>query len=279
MSVRHFTDYRSYLIAHAQERKQIDPKWTLGRWAQQLKLRSTSSITKVISGERLPGPQITESLVGYFKFSPSEAAYFKDLISFHKVKGDPRLAVAILERMGKEHPTGSVKLLEPDSFVVISNWYALAVREFVRTSEFVNNPKWISQNFEFEVTPTEISKALESLKNTGLIRLNSKNQYEVTAERVHTDNDVSREGIRRYHEQTMSLAQKAVRKFTVEEREFQASTLILDSGNLKQAKELIREFRAKFCKLMEETSGDRIYQFQMQLYPLTKKSEPKGRRV
>ncbi len=39
-----------------------------------------------------------------------------------------------------------------------------------------------------------------------------------------------------------------------------------------KAKELIRDFKKKFEKLMEEETGDRVYQIQIQLFPLTKTS-------
>lgn len=38
------------------------------------------------------------------------------------------------------------------------------------------------------------------------------------------------------------------------------------------AKEMIREFKNKFEKIMEEEDGDQVYQIQVQFFPLTKKA-------
>ncbi len=270
MKVKHFTDYRSYLIAHLQNKKKIQPKWTLGRWAQQLELRSTSSISKVISGERLPGRKLTESLISYFEFSDSESEYFKDLIRFHKVKADPRLALALLEKIGKENPHTTLKILDNDTFIILSKWYGLALREMIQTNYFVSDPKWLSKIFNFKVLPSEISQCLKDLVHCGLIQLNSEGEYEVTSERVATENEISQEAVKKYHENSMEIAKQAVRLFAVENREFQASTFIMSSKNIQEAKNLIRDFRKRFCKLLEENSGNQLFQIQIQFFPLTK---------
>lgn len=269
MQVKHFTDYRSYLIAHIQNKKKIQPKWTLGRWAQQLDLRSTSSISKVISGERLPGRRLTESLISYFEFSSSESEYFKDLIRFHKVKADPRLALALLEKIGKENPNTTSKILNNETFIILSKWYGLALREMIQTNYFVADPKWLSKIFHFKVKASEISQCLKDLIHCRLIQLNAKGEYEVTCQRVVTENEISQEAIKNYHENSMDIAKQAVRLFAVENREFQASTFIMSSQNMKEAKNLIREFRSRFCKLLEETSGNQLFQIQIQFFPLT----------
>ena len=67
-------------------------------------------------------------------------------------------------------------------------------------------------------------------------------------------------------------AKAAVRRFSVEEREITSTTLVMSSKQIGIAKELIREFKQKFEQLLEDESGDRVYQIQIQLFPLTKKS-------
>jgi hypothetical protein len=66
-------------------------------------------------------------------------------------------------------------------------------------------------------------------------------------------------------------AKTALRKVRLEEREFTSTTLLMSTGQMSEAKELMREFKMKFEKIMEKESGDQVYQFQLQLFPLSKK--------
>ena len=85
----------------------------------QLGLKDTSSITKIIQGQREPGAAITGGLIRYFKFSPKDAQYFQDLVRLRKIKTDPRLSVLLLEKMGKDHPDGALRILDDKSFQLL----------------------------------------------------------------------------------------------------------------------------------------------------------------
>ena len=271
LQVKHYTDYKSFLSSYVEVKRKASKSWTLGVWTQQLDLKSTSSISKVLSGQRLPGKDITNKLVQHFKFSKSDEDYFRGLIRLHKVKDDPQLAVAVLEKLGKEHPTGSVTILDDSGFQVISNWYSLAVREVVRMGISFKNLKLVTKFFNFGVSVNELSTCLKSLKGAGLLKENQDGEFLVTSDRLHTQNDYSNEAVKKYHEKTLGIAQKAIREIPIEMREFQGTTLNIDQKNFLAAQEMLRDFREKFVKTFEETSGDQIYQLQLQFFPLTKK--------
>jgi uncharacterized protein (TIGR02147 family) len=270
LQVKQFTDYRAFLLAHVQDCKRRNAGWTYGAFARRLGLKDTSSITKIIQGQRQPGSLITSSLIRYFQFSPRDAEYFRDLVRLQKVKADPRLTVLLLEKMGKDHPNGVLKLLDDKSFQLISHWYCTAIREMVRLDEFFEDPNWISRSLHFKVTPTEASRAIELLIQAGLLKRESSGKLSIVQGRFHTTNDISSEAIKRYHESMLDHAKTALRKFEVNDREFTAACLTMRANRFPEAKELIREFRSRFAKLLEEDGGDTTAQIQIQFFPLTK---------
>jgi len=275
LEITHFTDYRSFLLAHVQDIKKSNSRWTYGVWANQMKLKSTSSITKIIQGQREPGPQITEKLLKYFKFDKSNQEYFKDLIRLHKVKKDPRLAALIMERMGKNHPDGRVRLMDNQTFSVISNWYCLAVREMSRMDDFLADPEWISKQMNFDVSVKDISEAIKCLISTGLLVRNSSGDLEIAEGRIATNDDLSSEAVKRYHESMLDNAKLSLRKDTVEMREFTGTSLVLNTQNIGIAKKMIRDFRSHFSKTLEEDVGDEVYQIQVQFFPMTQFNKQK----
>lgn len=270
LGVQHFTDYRTFLVAHVQQMKDAKRGWSYGAWAKALGLKTTSSITKIVQGQRDPGPEVTEKLIRYFRFKKDEAEYFADLVRLHKVKDDPRLSVLLMEKMSKDHPNGSIRILDDKTFSIVSNWYYLPLRELVRTPKFMENSDWISKQFRFKVTPREITQALKAMESLGLLKRDAHGKLCVAEGRIDTSTDVASEAIKRYHEQMLENARAAIRTTVVDRREMTGASLVLRCSNLAQAKAMIREFRRKFAKTFEEENGDAVYQIQIQLFPLTK---------
>lgn len=272
LRIQQFSDYRVFLQAHAQDMKKTKIAWSFGLWSKSLGLKTTSSLTKIIQGQREPGRQITDKFVRYFGFDHKQAQYFRDLIRLQKIKNDSRLSVMLMEKIGKDFPQSSLRLMDDKSFLIISNWYYLALRELVRIKGFQENPEWIADQFQFKITGREVAQAIKILIEMGLLKRDKSNNLDIVDGRLDTRNDISSEAIRRYHEQMLEHAKAAVRRFSVEEREITSTTLVMSSKQIGIAKELIREFKQKFEQLLEDESGDRVYQIQIQLFPLTKKN-------
>ncbi len=270
-----FTDYRTYLVAYAQDMKHKRKQWSYGAWARVLGLKSTSSITKIVQGQREPGEEITERLIKYFEFSDKQARYFRDLIQLEKINRDPKLSVLLIEKMGKEYSDSSIRIMDNKSFMTISHWYYLALRELCRTKTFKEDPEWISSRFLYRVTPRDIRQAIQVLLDVGLLAREKNGKLYLAEGRIDTTTDISSEAIKRYHEQMLEHAKIAVRETPVEEREITSTTLVMSSKNIGMAKELIREFRQNFERLLEEDTGDRVFQIQIQLFPLTVKENHK----
>lgn len=271
LKVKQFTDYRAFLLAHVQDKRKENPQWTYGIWSRKLGLKDPSSITKILQGQRHPGKQITDRLTKYFNFNSNEGQYFHDLVSFYKVKDDPRLSVLLLEKMGKQNPDLNSKILDDKSFALISNWYCFAVREMVRLDGFFEDPDWISKSFNFKVTPSEAERAISMLLQVGLLERDNAGKLKVRNGIFKTETDYVSEALKRFHESSLDNAKLALLTIDVQDREFLASVFAMRRSNIPQAKELIREFKDRFESLLEEDNTDAIFQIQIQFYPLTKK--------
>ncbi len=270
-----FSDYRSYLNAHFQKTKRRNSHWSYGAWAKQLKLASTSSLTKVLHGQRDPGPEITSKLVKFFDFNRQQSVYFQDLIQLAKLKGDPRLSVLLMEKMEREHPGGAIRILTDDEFKLISEWYPYAIRQLIKRKRFVNSPNWIVQQFRFHLSPTEALNALNTLLRLGLVERDAKGRLHPIARRIDTSNDIASEALKRHHEATLTQTLGAIRSISPSEREITNTTFVMKSENLLRAKEYLRTMRDEFTKRFEDENGDAVFRVQLQLIPLTKFNSPK----
>ncbi|MBI3017671.1 MAG: TIGR02147 family protein [Deltaproteobacteria bacterium] len=269
-SVYQFTDYRTFLQSYAEDKKKVNPNWSYGVWAQKLGMSGTAALTMIINGQRHPGNKALVLFQKYFDFSQNESEYFFDLVRLKKIKNDPRLSILLMEKMSQYHPDGKFKLLDQDTFNAISYWYYYAIRGMTQMSQFKEDPQWIVKKLNFKVTPLQVKKAIQTLLKLKLLERDEKGILKPVQKDIDTTKDIANEAIKRFHEQISDLSKASIRKISVQDREFNTTTLLLKKNNLPKAKELIRKFQKDFSRLLEEDKGDAIYQLNVQLFPLTK---------
>lgn len=265
-----FLDYRDFLRQHIEDKKKAAPQWSLAVWSRTLGLSSTSSLTKVLNGEREPGEKITHSLVSYFNFDHKEEIYFKDLVRLSKIKSDPRLKSVLIKEMGKLSPSEMIRLLDDKTFSIIKDWYCLAIREMLRLKDFQEDPQWIAKRLAFSVSEEQIKKTLHILLQQGMIVRDAEGKLQIGEGSLQTRNDKVSEAIQSYHNQMLEKAKEALLTQHILEREFTAETITINQSQIPEAKELIRKFKADFARLFEEAQGDQTYQMQIQFFSLTK---------
>ncbi len=269
-------DYRSYLVTHFEDAKKRNPSWSYQAWAKKLGLKNNTSLLKIIHGQRDAGPEILEKLLRYFRFGVKERAYFEDLVRLSKVKGDPELSLMVKERLEKRRPTGPFILLDVKTFSAISHWWYYAIRQLTRLPGFLEDPQWIAQRLRFKVNPRDIARALDTMLQLNLLERDPKTKrLRITAGKgIQTLEDISQEGLKRFHEGALALAQEAVRTVPVEKRQISSITLAVSTAKIPQMKDFIRRMEDEFVRQFSETgTGDAVYQIQTQLFPLTQYPE------
>jgi uncharacterized protein (TIGR02147 family) len=276
LEIFQFTDYRSFLQAYFSDRKKNHKLWTYGVWAKKLGLKNSTSILKVLNGSREAGPEITEKLVSYFRFNEKERRYFEDLIRLSKVTHDPARKMAIMDRLRLQHPKRKFTLLDDKSFAAISRWWFYGIRQLTKLKVFRLDPDWIAARFRFKVSAKEISHALKTMEELGLIKITQESALSLvlTEKSLNTTDDVSNEALKRFHEEVLTLAHASVRATPVAERQISGLTLAVKTEDLPRMKAFLRKMEDEFAVEFEAPKeGDQVYQLETALFPLTKFSK------
>ncbi len=275
--IRNYNDYCSYLNDVVYFKKNQNRRWSLRQWSIELGLKSTSSISKIINGERAPGHQITQSLCCNLKLNQKEKAHFIDLIKVAKIKNNPQMKSVLLQRLSQSGTQDSLNLIDLRTFEVIGKWFHYAIREMSRLKKFKFSIPWISQNLNFSVSEAEVYQAIDNLKKSNLIEVKNK-KINLKNGNISTSEDITSSAIQSYHTSMLKNAQQGLKQFGIDEREYLSGTLCFKQSKLPQAKKLLREFLNTFAESMDTDEGDEIYQIQMQFFPLSQinnKKEPK----
>jgi uncharacterized protein (TIGR02147 family) len=267
--LQQYADYKLFLKSYYRWMRKDNRRWSYGVWARRLDLQDTSSITKVVNGQRVPGPKMVKKFSEYFKFNSDEQVYFKELVTLAKFADNPKVQTAYLEKIGKKHQHSSTRVVDEATFTKAFSWYSIVIRELTRREDFKEDVTWIQSQFAFPVSESEVQEAIKVMTDLGLILRDVRGRLQATSEKIRSTRDISVEAIKRYHEAMLERAQLGVRKFGVETREYGATSFFMNQDNILKAKELLREFREKFETLLEEPGGDTLYQMQFQLFPLS----------
>ncbi len=164
--------------------------------------------------------------------------------------------------------TRDSKLLEYDTFKVISEWYYFPLLELIQTKGFKSNPAWISKRLGIPVTV--VSAALRRLEALGFIRTDDGQVTLADGAFLKTSDDLQAIAIRRHHEQMLGKSLEALETQDVLQREFQGLNLNFDREHLAEAKNAIRQFVKRFNNKYASESGDEVYQLNLQFFSLTR---------
>jgi uncharacterized protein (TIGR02147 family) len=176
-----------------------------------------------------------------------------------------------LESIQSLSPAPPKTILDASTFLAISKWYYYVIRQLGCVENAQVDASWLKNQLRFFVPENELQRALNVLVDLGLIEIQSRDKFVKTSEDLESTTDVSSEAIKRYHEQTLELAKRALREIPIHERHFGALTFAIDSSLIGRARELVASFKEDMRKLAGRSEHpDAVYQFQVQLYPMTK---------
>ncbi|OQW48575.1 MAG: hypothetical protein A4S09_04035 [Proteobacteria bacterium SG_bin7] len=272
LRVTEFADYRAFLKAYYADARVKNPRFSYGAWAKKLHTKDTSTLTKIIKGQRDPGPRLTEQFISYFKFTENEAKYFRSMVQLEKLQGESSLRLEVLDTLGRSPKSTPAKTVDTADFANISEWYSFAIRQMTKIRDFQSNTRWISKRLRFGVTEEQVQNMLNTLIRLGFLKIYNHTNTLTTGEPVDTPSDIPNSHIRKFHLQMLNNAAKSINDIPVEQREFTSLTLAFNSSRLTEAKKLIRKFKSDFDQLMSDKTpeeNDSVYQFQVQFFPLT----------
>jgi uncharacterized protein (TIGR02147 family) len=178
---------------------------------------------------------------------------------------------------GKQGPKRlyhQARQLEQEEFELISDPLHLAIHSLIRTDDFRMDPHWIARRLDCSVI--EVRNALDRLARLHLIELGPK-RVAVKEVNFRTPTDRLSSAIQKHHTASLERTLKDMSDVDVKARDLSATTMAIDPKRLKEAKELIKQFRWKLMELMESGRKKEVYQLQVSFMPITKRWERDGK--
>ncbi len=206
-------------------------------------------------------------LTGKRKLSAKQAFNMVEALGLMGVRADKFIQSAVGSKKSRAESVHSKKILSDEELKSLASWQHYAILGLANLSHNKTSAVWIAQRLG--VPHSEALQAYETLKSLGYIKEQNGIFRQVTLQ-LETAPDVPSVAVRAFHRSSLELAKDKLEEVTPEKRHFTAVTLAIDPKKLSEAKLLIEEFKLKIEELLEAGSHEEVYQFQAQLFPLTK---------
>lgn len=253
--------FRQLLQQTLTERCRKNPAYSLRSFAQSMGVNH-AILSLLLRNKRKMTERHVLTLGGKLGLDPSQLSYYVDQLKIEQPFTFESKYVRYLA-------------LSPDQLEILTNWYHDAVLELLRTKDFKANAEWIASRLE--ITNTEVQSVLERLERLQMIRRLENGSFENCVGDTSTIpfGETTAQAQRQHQKNLLDLSIKKLEVLNLDQRSHTSVAMAIPSKKMSVAKQMIREFRSKMVKTLQdgENQNDEVYQLQVSFFPLTKSED------
>ena len=247
--------YIECLKQEFENRKANNPKYSLRLYAKEIGI-DPSSLSSILRGLR-PFPWRHARAVAA-KLNIDEEKSQKFIYSVHNEVSD----------LDIKHGSSESKVLDVKQYSkMIEEWEYYAILTYFETKGAKSDFEVLAQ--KFQLTIERVNEVVTELITTGFLTKSENGELVRATVPVKTPEDISSESLKIAHLQEFDLVKKQMRSLEPMLRDISSITFAGDPEKVTQAKKLIRSFRQKMNRLMENDKANEVYLLAIQLVPLT----------
>jgi uncharacterized protein (TIGR02147 family) len=266
--VFHYLDHRRFLEDWFRAKKESNPRFSHRLFVRRAGLSSPGVLANVMSGRRNLTLQTAEAFARAMGLDPEESDFFLDLVRLDRAR---TLAERnhVFESIAATQRFREAKRIEGDGFRYLSNWHYAALRELASIDGFREDPEWIARTLRPRLTTAQAREALQTLWSLGLLCRGADGSVQPTDATVATATEVQGIAVHNFHLNMLELAKASISDSRPAERFIAGVTVSIRESQFEQLKVELRGLMERVMGLSEEGSGERVFQVNVQLFPLT----------
>lgn len=274
-----YLDYRLYLKEWIELRKaRCLP--ASNRWfSQRMGINSSSWLTAVLHEQKGLSAASAERLSAVLKLESSDREYFATLVMFNQASHASEKQ-KLYEKLRNLQRLKPPKQVSQELYAYYETWYHSAIRSLIGIHTFKNDYEALASLLQPPISTAEARGSVALLKRLGFIRTDETGFYVLSDPAVTSGSYVRSLAIERYQQVTMRLAQKAFDNTDKAERDFSTLTIGISQEKIEPIKQLLSDVRKKISEIANcDAAGDRVYQLNIQLFPMSKPVSSQNRYV
>ena len=267
-----YLDHRKYLEDWSAWKKSINSRFSHRMFARLAGQRSPSLLMHVIRNERNLTKTTSAAFCKAMGLDREEKAFFTLLVEFDRADNNAERNL-IWERLSASRRFVAARSIDGGAFRYLSRWYYPAIRELAACPGFVAEPAWIAANLRPKITVSQATEALSVMTELGLLSENDAGKVAPTEATIVTPHQVQGLAVHNYHQGMIGRAGESIERFSKTERHLSAITVAIPADLIPALKDEIDAFQERILDLCDsnEAVAEQVYQFNMQLFPLSAK--------
>ena len=276
-SVFEYIDYRRYLKDFYDFQKKTKKYFSYRFFAQKAGINSPILLKMVFDGKRNLSRKTLEKFIDGLYLKEKEAIYFRNLVLFNQAKSalEKQEHYRVLRSMAQQVPQ---YIMENDHFDYFDKWYFSVVREGVCQYDYKGDWEKIASCVEPPITPAQAQEAVTWLLGQGFVKKIKNGRFEQVHKAVATRSEVHSLVVRNFNRKMIQLAERSLDSVPMNERYATGITVGLTSEAYNVLVAEVEAFRDRVVNIVDALdAGDRVYQVNIQMYPLMVAPAPKER--
>lgn len=276
-SIIEYTDYRKFLRDYYESRKKITRHFSYQMIAEGAGLSSASFVRMVIEGEKGLTKESIARFARSLKLNKKASEYFEYIVFFSQAK-NIEIKEQYLKKIDRFRKRNRPELLLPGEYDYLKNWLHAVVREAVELPGFEEDAEKIARRFIVPVAADSVRKSIGFLLEHGFLARNQRGAL-IKKEKTISTVEVPRNEelvliAKKYHLQMLELAGRALLELPRQERSVTNTTLSMSEKSYELALKRIETLRYELLELAaSDNDADRVYQLNINVFPLVKKAQ------
>lgn len=274
-----YLDYRKYLADYYQYRRDLSAKdirpYNYAVFSAGANIKSPNYLKMIIDGRR----NLSDDMIGKFGkalgLNKEQTEEFRLLVNFTQAT-DPAIRNIALKDLNEFRVNSKLKSGEIDqkTWDKVPNWIAWILYSMIDQQGVDFNPQALRQLLRGKASPDEITAAMNTLIAAGEVKKDeATGMLEKSRNLIESPEEIPVALVRKLQTQLMYLGLESLFQDGPTEREFGSLTLSLTKNEFEDLKFQLRKFRKETQKNNSvkrmNSKGERVYQLNLQLFPVT----------
>lgn len=278
-----YTDYRLFL-KDFYEYKRYETRtsrrpYSYATFAASADIKSPNYLKLIIDGQRNLSREMATKFARATGLDKEETEEFLALVDFTQaqepLERNRYLKVLADIRVRQQLKSGEIKA---ETWEKVPSWVTWVLCALTEQKDVSFKPEDLFETIRGKARPEEIRRALEKLIDAGeLVRDPETGEVRKGRELMTGTENVPVALVRKLQAELIYLGLESLFQDLPQDREFGAQTLSLTEEEFELLKFELRQFRKRWYKDVSvartTTKGDRVFQLNIQLFPVSKKSK------
>lgn len=279
-----YTDFRQYLSDFYEYKKYtfstaVRP-YSYAAFSAAADIKSPNYLKLIIEGQRNLSLDMVKKFAKALGLQKEEEMEFKALVLYGQAR-DPlernRYLKSLAElRVKRKIRRGEINTATWDK---VPDWISWVLYTLVDQRDVDFNPQRLRQIMRNRVSSDDLKRALNSLLQSGELRKREDGSVEKGRELINGYDNIPVAMVRKIQAELIYLGLESLFQDDPTEREFGALTLALTDQEFEQIKFELRQMRKRFYKDISiqrgRGKGERVYQLNIQLFPVSNRASKK----